>query len=128
MKKHWIVGLLITLPAGVGLAAAQNAPLHSSSTKQSTHTQTTAAKPLTPKSAMPSAHKSSVVPPNAAKTTSNSSAELARLERQNLQSAGKSSDGKTAKPRPAQVPSQRQSAASGPGINFPYQKPNAKKN
>ncbi len=106
--------------AGICLATAQTSQTHSSSAKTGSDSAKAATKPLTPKSAMPAPHKSSVAVPNASKGGSNATTQLNRLERQ--PAGGGAAKGTL----PAKVTVPKTSAASagnGSGINFKYQKP-----
>jgi len=124
MTKHWIICLLVIVPAWICVAAAQNShvkssQVKSSSTKSSATSHTTAIKPLTPKTAMPAPHKSSVVVPKASRSSANTSAALTHIEQQNSKPSGVKS-GAAPAPKAATAP---KSAGSGSEINFQYQKP-----
>ena len=103
-QKRWIMALVVTLPAWICVATAQDShvksssELKSSSSKSSAASQAAATKPLTPKSAMPAPHKSSAVVPKASKNNANTSAALTRLEQQNSKALGAKS-GTTPGPR-----------------------------
>jgi len=110
----------------VCLAAAQNSAKRASSTKSSPDPAHTAAtKPLTPKSAMPQPHKSTVVPPPSTSVRS-TNAELNHLERQPIRASNGGNAGAAkglSAAKPAATPN-----ANGSGINATYQPPAAKKN
>jgi hypothetical protein len=114
----WLVTVAISL---LGVAAAQNSKVASSPPKSGSDPLRTATNPLTPKSAMPSQHKPAGASPKAAARPSNTSAELARLERQN----SKAGSSKSSSPAPAKSTPAKSAATSGNGskIDFKYQKP-----
>jgi hypothetical protein len=123
-QKRWIMSLVVTLPAWICVATAQDShvkssELKSSSSKSSVASQSAATKPLTPKSAMPAPHKSSAVVPKASKNNANTSAALTRLEQQNSKALG----AKSGTPPAPKGTSGQKSAASNSDINFQYQKP-----
>jgi hypothetical protein len=131
MTKHKIACLFMTLAALICLATAQSSTQRSkvgsssaktSSAKKGADPLKTATNPLTPKSAMPTAHKSPVAVPGAPKSDRSSSAELTRLERQPGKAGAKS--GNTVPAKAASAPkSAEASAGTGSAINFKYQKP-----
>ena len=124
MMKYRVVYLCAAVATLTCLATAQSSQVRSSSTsaKRDPDSLQNATKPLTPKSAMPAQHKSSAAPLNAPKSGGNTSAELTRLERQPVKADGSSRDPKEAAKPPA-VPKPGGTSASGPGINYKYQKP-----
>ncbi len=121
LSRCRVAGLLVTLISAIGLAAQNSKPLASStkSGKSGADPVKTATKPLTPKSVMPGAaaqHKSAPVVPN--RTTQNTNAELAHLERGQATAGSKSSS--TAKVAPYKsAPSSKPT----PKIDYKYQKP-----
>jgi hypothetical protein len=117
--KFRILRLLVTIAAGLSLATAQNSPARSSPVKKDP--LQTATMPLTPKSAMPAQHKSTVVAPPAAKNGENTSAELAHLEQQNIKAGGVK--GISPAKSPAGAKTVGTPAANKSKINFKYQKP-----
>ena len=124
MMKRRVVCSLVTMAAGICLATAQNSTqksqVGSTSAKSGADPLKTATKPLTPKSAMPAPHKSSVAVPNTSKSGRNTTAELTHLEQQNTKAGSSKST------PPAKVPPVKpadKSAGSDSGINFKYQKP-----
>jgi hypothetical protein len=119
--KYKVVGLLTVL-AGISLATAQNSQVHSASAKSGTDPLQNATKPLTPKSAMPSPHKSSPLAPNASTGAQKTDTELSRLEHQNIK-APSAKSGTTVPAKSASVRAASTSAGHGSGINFKYQKP-----
>ncbi len=117
MMKRRMVCLFVTVMAAIGVATAQSHPVHSSSSRKGS----AAIKPLTPKSAMPTSHKSTGV------TASNSgirntNSEINHLERHN------NSGPKNTAPKVAPVRTAKASAGKGSGINDKYQKPIVNKN
>ncbi|HWW13956.1 MAG TPA: hypothetical protein VN310_04775 [Candidatus Dormibacteraeota bacterium] len=124
MMKHKTGCLFAVIAAGLCLATAQNPKVHSSSAepKSGAKSHEAATKPLTPKSAMPPAHKSSAAVPHTSTSSQKTSAELARLEHQNVKGATPKKPAKAASaPKPAGTPNAR-----GSEINFNYQKPATK--
>jgi hypothetical protein len=119
MTKRRAVGLFLTVATWTCMAAAQSSPGGSSSAKASPDPLQSATKPLTPKSAMPAPHKSSVVAPNP--SGRNTTAELTHLEQQNIKSGSSNSSKGSAKSVPPLKPAG--TSGSGPGIDFKYQKP-----
>jgi hypothetical protein len=119
MTKYKIVCLFAAIAAGISLAPAQNSKAHSPSAKPSPAPVNSATKPLTPKSAMPPAHKPSSALPRASTSGRNANAELTRLERQNINAAGSKKPAKGAPvPKSADTPNR-----NGSGINSSNQKP-----
>jgi hypothetical protein len=123
MIKCKVVCWFLTVAAWTLMATAQSPRAGSSPAKATADPLQSATKPLTPKSAMPAKHKSSVVAPSPAASSKNTTAELTHLEHQSIKAGSSNSGNKgPAKsvplPRPATT-----SAASGPGIDFKYQKP-----
>jgi hypothetical protein len=118
--RHRSVCLLVAITALSSVTMAQSSRTTSSSTKSTPDPIEAANKPLTPKSAMPAQHKSSIVPPPS-KNGSNTTAELTHLEQQNI----KASTAKSGASGPVKGTSKSTStsAASHSGINFKYQKP-----
>lgn len=123
MMKCMAVLLLVTIASLLGPATAQNSQKLSSSGKPNSGSEHTATKPITPKSAMPTARTSSSVVPPGSTRGKNTNAELTRLERQQIKPENQK---KTAKPAPAPKPAGT-AKGNGSGINFAYQKPGAKK-
>jgi hypothetical protein len=122
MMKRLMILLWVTVAALVGFAAAQNSKPKASPSKSSAHNATSSTKPLTPKSAMTPAHKTSVTVPNSSNSRK-TNAELTRLERQNVKAGTpKSNSGGTAPKVPA-IKSDTKTSANGSGINSSYQKP-----
>ena len=119
MKKFRIILLLAIVAALISLATAQNTKTHSSSGSSSTGSLNAATKPLTSKSAIALPRKSSTVVP---KATTNTGAELAKLERQNSKGANAGKSSAQASKVPAMKPEGKPSA-NGSGINASYQKP-----
>jgi len=120
MMKHRLVCLLATVLAGACLASAQNSQGHSPSAKPAPDPLKGATKPLTPKSAMPSPHKSSLAVPGPHTSTKgkNTDLELTRLERQRITTT--SPNTRVANSVPARKPAVNQ---MGSGIDFKYQQP-----
>ena len=124
MMKCRIFLLLGTLGALICLASGQTSKVGSSSAKSATDLKSVT-KPLTPKSAMPPEHKSSLSAPAVSTNQRNTSTELTRLERQGLKpAAAKSSKTGAAKSSPVKPLSP--SSGNGSGINSSYQKPRVK--
>jgi hypothetical protein len=122
MMKRQMILLCVTLAASAVLATAQNSKPKASPSKSSAHNATSSTKPLTPKSAMTPAHKTSLTVPNASNSRK-TNAELTRLERQNVKAGTpKGSSGGTAPKVPA-IKSDTKPSANGSGINASYQKP-----
>jgi|SRR5271165_3254600 len=119
--KRGIVSLFVSVAALATLAIAQTAQVSSSSAKTGPDPLKTATKPLTPKSAMPPQHKSTAVVPATATSSQKSSAELNRLERQNVKDTSSKSGGTAS----AKSPSVKSNEAAGgnSGIDFKYHKP-----
>jgi len=127
MTKYRMVCLSVVL-ALIGLAPAQSSQVRSSSAKSGSAKSSsaksgsdplkTSAKPLTPKSAMPSHRKGTVATPKAAASTSKATAQLTHLERQNSQALSS----KSGSPAKAPVKSAASSGSSSK-IDFKYQKP-----
>jgi hypothetical protein len=124
MMKYKALWLSVTIATGLCLATAQNSQVRSSSAaaKAEANSPQGATKPLTPKSAMPPARKSSAVVPHPSTSGPKTTAELSRLERQNIKTASPKKPAKSASlPKPAGTAGT--SNTSGSGINFTYQKP-----
>lgn len=117
----WLVTIVVMIPiamtgmAMVGQATAQNSTSASSS-KSGADSVKAATKPLTPRSAMPAAHKGSAALPK--RGTNNTNAELTQLERGHGAAVPK--DSATAKVAPYKS---ARSSASGPKIDYKYEKP-----
>src|ERR1700674_364516 len=98
--------LSAAVAALIGLATAQtskpqSAKINTPTSKQGSQSAKSSIKTLTPKSAMPPAHKTSVSAPRASTANRNTKAELSRLERQNTKlGAPKSSNTGAAKVPP----------------------------
>jgi hypothetical protein len=122
MLKCRAVCWFVMAAASIG-ATAQNSQVHSSSTKSSSGPLQTATKPLTPKSAMPSQHKSAIAVPKASTGARNTTAELTNLEQQQSKAGGPKSGSTGAAKSASARRSADSSARSGSGINFKYQKP-----
>ena len=119
MMKYKAVFWFVTCAVWIGVATAQKSKPLSSSPKASPAPVHAATKPLTPKSAMPPPHKSSVVAPHASKSNQKSNAELNHLERQPIKATSPKKTAKSASaPKPAGATN-----ANGSGINSTYQKP-----
>jgi hypothetical protein len=121
MMKYRVVCLFITVAALVALATAQNTQARSSSAKSGPDPLQTATKPLTPKSAITPHRKSSVALP--ATNDRNTTAELTRMERQNVKAGDSKSVSVPSAQRVSPVKSADTSAGNGSGINFKYKKP-----
>ena len=124
--KHKIIFLFLALAAMIGLATAQSSQGTSLSGSKSGADPAT--KPLSPKSAMPAQHKSSVPAPVAPSATGHTTSELNQLEHQNPHASGSTKGTARAKsapaPKPAAQPkSTEMSTANGSGVDFKYQKP-----
>lgn len=125
MTKCKAVRVIVTMTVWGCLAAAQNSTKSASSAKSNpAPAHTAATKPLTPKSAMPPPHKSTVAPP-ASTSVRNTNAELNHLERQPIRASNGGNAG-AAKASPAKAAGTPN--ANGSGINATYQPPAAKKN
>jgi hypothetical protein len=111
----------ITMLACVGVITAQSTPTKSSSAPRSAG-RSAVLKPLTPKSAMPAAHKSSLAMPKVT-STGNTTAELTRMERTNTKPASSKSSTAPA----TKLPTTQKAAPANPEINFQYQKTDPKK-
>jgi len=122
--KHKTIFLFLALAAMIGVATAQSSQGHSLSGSKSGADPAT--KPLSPKSAMPAQHKSSVPAPVASSAKGSTTSELNHLEHQNPHATkGSATRAKsTPAPKPAAQPkSTETSTAKGSGVNFKYQKP-----
>ena len=123
MMKYRMICCAVTAAALIGPAAAQSSSVHSSLPKSTASTSSahpTTSKPLTPKSAMPAPHKSSVAKPGSSGGTVKANGELNHLERQNI----KATPAKSTTPAPSKTPkSSESSSGNGSGINATYQKP-----
>lgn len=104
------------------LATAQNSQVHSSAAKSTPDPLKSATKPLTPKSGTTPHHSSPSVPTSKPASTGNTNAELTRLERQKVTTKGPKPGAGTPKNPTGSKPADT-SSASGPGINYKYQKP-----
>jgi hypothetical protein len=123
MTTYRVAGLFVTVSAAICLATAQSPQLPSSSGKSSPDPLHASTKPLTPKSAMPAARKPSGATPNTSRSSTNTTAELVRLE-QPPNKAGALKNGATAPAKPAPIAkSSGTSDGKNSGINFSYQKP-----
>ena len=112
MMKRLMILLWVTVAALVGFATAQNSKPKTSHSKSSAYGAKSSPKPLTPKSAMTPAHKTSVTVPNAS-SNQKTNAELTRLERQNVKAGTpKTSSGGTAPKVPA-IKSDTKTSANG---------------
>ena len=125
--KQRAICLIVSTVSLLGLATAQNSQVRSSSTrtgstKTSPDSLHKATKPLTPKSAMPTHHKSAAGVPKASTSTGKTNAELTHLERQPIK-AKSSNSGIARAPKGASAPRPADQSASGSAINFNYQKP-----
>jgi len=122
MMKYTMIGCAVTAVALIGAAAAQGSNAPSSLTKSASSTSNAhraTNKPLTPKSSMPTPHKSSVAAPGSSGSTVKANGELTHLERQNV----KATPAKNTL-APAKTPKSSESASgNGSGINGTYQKP-----
>ena|ERR1700674_1041306 len=122
MLKHRMILLCVTVAALVGFATAQNSKPKTSPSKSSAPTAKSSTKPLTPKSAMTPAHKTSVTVPNASNSRK-TNAELTRLERQNVRAGTPKSNSGGTVPKVPATKSDTKASANGSGINSSYQKP-----
>lgn len=103
------------------VAAAQNSKLQSSSAKTGPDPMLSATKPITPKSAMPVHRKSAIALP--ATAGKNTTAELTHLENQKIRSGSTTNENKGPGKSVTGTKPVENSAASGPAINYKYQKP-----
>ena len=117
MTKHTIICLFVAATTYASLSPAQSS--HSSSATAGSGSLTAATKPLTPKSAMPSHRKATIVAPKTTRTT-NTNAQLTHLERQNSKANSAKS---TASSKDASLKSSSAPAGKDSGIDFKYQKP-----
>lgn len=117
--KYRIACLFIATAAITSLSPAQSS--HSSSSTAGSGSLKSSTKPLTPKSAMPSHRKTATVAPKATGTT-NTTAQLSHLERQNGRANGPKSPG-AASGKDATLKSGSAPAGKGSAIDFKYQKP-----
>jgi hypothetical protein len=126
MSTYRVAGLIVTVVAAVCLATAQSSQLPASSGKSSPDPLHASTKPLTPKSAMPAPHKPSGAMQNTSKSSTNTTAELVRLE-QPPNKAAASKSGTTAPAKPISIAKSTKSTGTSDGknsgINFNYQKP-----
>lgn len=122
LMKARVICLFAAVLSGICLAPAQNSEVHSSAAKSGSDHLQTATKPLTPKSAMPSRHKSSIAVPKAGTKSANTNAELARLERQSNKAAAPKS-GSAAAAKSGSPKAYGTSAQKRDVIDFKYQKP-----
>jgi hypothetical protein len=123
MTKYYKVACFATAAAWTCLAAAQSSPARLS-TPPPADPLKTATKPLTPKSAAPVHHKSSVVLPQKPAGKENTNAELTRLERQKTVLSGSPKSGSPSAPKSTSPAKPADTAAgSGPAIDYKYQKP-----
>jgi hypothetical protein len=115
MKRFWwFVAVLCGIGMATGQTSPQNPKLETKADPLRSETQ-----PLTPKSAMPASHKTSL-PRSVPNSSRNTSAELQRLEREN--SSASSRDRAQAAKLPP-VKSVGKAEKSNPPINSKYQKP-----
>jgi hypothetical protein len=124
--KHKIIFFFLALAAMIGLATAQSSQGRSLSGSKSGADPAT--KPLSPKSAMPAQHKSSVPAPVVPSATGSTTSELNQLEHQNPHASSSTKGTARTKsapaPKPAAQPkSTETSTAKGSGVDFKYQKP-----
>lgn len=124
--KHKIIFLFLALAAMIGLVTAQSSQGHSLSGSKSGADPAT--KPLSPKSAMPAQHKSSVPAPVGKRATGSTTSELKQLEHQNQHASASAKGTARGKSAPAAKPvaqakSTETSTANGSGVDFKYQKP-----
>jgi len=122
MMKCKVVFWFVTWTALIGLGAAQNSKVGSSSAKTGPDPLKTATKPLTPKSAIGPRRTSSGAVPNSSANSQKTNAELTRLERQSVK-AGGSKSGNSGAAKAPPVKSANPASGSGSGINATYQKP-----
>jgi hypothetical protein len=101
------------------LSPAQSS--HSSSSTAGSGSLKSSTKPLTPKSAMPGHRKTTTAAPKATGTT-NTTAQLSHLERQNRKANSPKSPG-TASSKDATLKSGSLPAGKSSAIDFKYQKP-----
>jgi hypothetical protein len=122
MMKYGIVYLLVVGVAFTSLSLGQSSRPRSSASSASAGSDSlkAATKPLTPKSAMPSHRQTAAAPKRTSST--NTTAKLAQLERQNSKPNRSTSSG-TAGGKDATLKSGTPPAGKGSGIEFKYQKP-----
>jgi hypothetical protein len=120
MTKYRIVFLFAAAAAITSLLPGQSSKPHSSSAT-GTGSLNATTKPLTPKSAMPSHRKAVTTAPRVTNTT-NTTAQLAHLERQNGKASSPKSPG-TAPGKDATLKSGSTPVGKSSGIDFKYQKP-----
>ena len=125
IMKRRSISLTIAVAALISCALAQtsgaHSGAHSSSTKSGPDPIANATKPLTPKSAMPAAHKSGAAAPTASTSSGKTNAELNRLERQKPETT--SSKSGTGPAKVAAAPKSADKSATSDSMNFKYQKP-----
>src|ERR1700694_939444 len=119
--KYRIACLFIATAAITGLSPAQSSHSSSSTAGSGSGSLKSSTKPLTPKSAMPSHRKTASVVPKATGTT-NTTAQLSHLERQNGKANSPKSPG-AASGKDATLKSGSAPAGKGSAIDFKYQKP-----
>jgi hypothetical protein len=121
MKNSRIVTLLITAASMTALCIAQSTKPLSAPAKNAKDPLVNATKPITPKSAMPAHPKSAtVLPPTTGKNTT---AELAHVENQKVSSGRASNLSNGSGQSEPGTKRAVASAASGPPIDYKYQKP-----
>jgi hypothetical protein len=115
--KYKVACLFAIAVAGMCLATSQNSS-RPTSAKPGQDPLQDVNKPLTPKSAMPSARKSPAAVPAPATGTQKTNQELSRLEREKAKAG--SSDGSRVTSNGSSVP---KATSSNSAINFKYKKP-----
>jgi hypothetical protein len=118
VNKSKIVCLLVTAAIMTVLCVAQSTKPLSSPSKTAKDPLVAATKPITPKSAMPAHPKSAAVLPPA--TGKNTTAELTHLENQKISTPTANNGSGKGAPVTKRT---RTSGASGPAIDYRYQKP-----
>ena len=125
LKRNVIIAAgSLSFLAAIGAAknsAAQNSKTSSSSGHSASSSSNAALKPLTPKSAMATGHKSSATLP-VANSTHKTSTDLTRIEHENAKATSSEKTGSTTSKTAAVKPVQS-TKNSGSGINASYQKP-----
>lgn len=125
MMKYGVLSLFVAMASLIGQATAQSSQgrSYSASGNSSRDPLQTATKPLTPKSAMPAHRTSTVAAPGNAARGRNTTAELNRLERQNVKTKSPKSNSTAPANAAPLAKSGNASDSGGSKINFTYQKP-----
>ena len=121
MLKRNLIIAVVSVSFLVAVGAAQTSKTSSSSGHSSS--SNAALKPLTPKSAMATGHKSSATLP-VANSTHKTSTDLTRIEHENVKATSSEKSSSSASKAPVAKPGQSVKN-SGSGINASYQKPKA---